>query len=230
MSQQINLYEARLRPRRLVLTGRRLAGALCVVLAVLAGLAGMVRWQASGLSAEVEHLLDESKSLQEGLAALTQQMKERRIPTALQAELDSARVMLGVRKEVVGLLDAGKLGNTNGFSGVFNGFSRQASSDLWLSGFSIGQGGLEIELRGKLFDAGKLPLYVQRLSQDPAFQGRRFAALTIDTVEPPVDAKTDGSAVSAKAAQPAPLKLPRHVEFVLRSELGGETKPVEVRK
>ena len=46
MSQQINLYEARLRPRVLLLTGQRLALALAVVLLLGGSLAFVARRQA----------------------------------------------------------------------------------------------------------------------------------------------------------------------------------------
>lgn len=232
MSQQINLYEARLRPRHLLLTGQRLAIALVAVLVLTGGLAFFVRSQADQVGAEVVRGQAEVKALQDKHDALVRQLAERKIPAALQIELDNARAMQGVRKEVVALLDSGKLGHTDGFSKVFYGFSRQATGDLWLSGFTVSLGGQEIEIRGKLLDAAKLPGYVQRLGLDPAFQGRRFAALTMDSVDP-VEVKPGvvASVVPVTPVQTATPRLPRHVEFVLRSEHGGEPdKSVEGRK
>lgn len=232
MSQQINLYEARLRPRHLLLTGQRLAVALVAVLVLAGGLAFLARGQAGQAGAEVIRGQAEVKALQEKHDALVRQMAERKIPAALQNELDNARAMQSVRKEVVALLDSGKLGHTDGFSKIFYGFSRQATGDLWLTGFAVSLGGQEIEIRGKLLDAAKLPGYVQRLGLDPAFQGRRFAALTMDSVDPAeVKPGAVASVVPVASAQAVPLRLPRHVEFVLRSEHGGEPdKSTEGRK
>ena len=230
MSQQINLYEARLRPRHLLLTGRRLSMALAVAIVLLAAWAVWTREQADLANAEAARLMAEVKDLQGKHEALSRQMVEKRLPAALQNELDNARAMLSVRREVVGLLDSGRLGNTAGFSDVFAGFARQADRDLWLTGFSIGLGGQEIEIRGKLFDSSRLPGYVQRLSADPAFQGRRFAALTMDSVD------LEAKAAAAPGTPPAApgtgdaAKLPRHVEFVLRSENAPDTLKPEARK
>lgn len=232
MSQQINLYEVRLRPRRLVLTGQRMVMAWVVVIALSGAWAFWARGQAESANAEAARLVVETKEWQAKHEALARQMAEKRLPAALQNELDTARAMLTVRQEVIGLLDSGRLGNAEGFSGIFTGFSRQADRELWLTGFVVSLGGQEIEIHGKLFDSTRLPGYVQRLSTDPAFKGRRFAALTMASVEP-VETKPG-------AATPAPQpvvaagdasKLPRHVEFVLRSENAGEgAKSTEARK
>jgi hypothetical protein len=67
-----------------------------------------------------------------------------------------------------------------------------------------------------------LPTYVQSLSAEPVFQGRRFAALEMRDVEPdeqPVAEPSVGKVGADNGAtQALPLKLPRFVEFVLRSE------------
>ena len=221
MSQQINLYEARLRPRVLLLTGQRLLLALVLVLVLGSSLAFVTRRQADQAAAEMGRVQSEVKNWQEKHDALSKQVTERRISPALQNELDRVKTMLSVRVEVVSLLDAGKLGNTQGFSSLFYGFSRHTTSNSWLTSFSVGAGGQEIEIRGKLLDAGKLPAYVQRLSQDPAFQGRRLAALSMKHVEP-ADAKQEPIPLPKGSEKPEP-RLPRHVEFTLRTEHGGDT-------
>lgn len=229
MSQQINLYEARLRPRVLVLTGKRLAGALVVVLLLSGGAAVAARWHADQRKAEAVRVLKTVKELQERQDTLAKQMADRKIPPALQLELDNAKAILSVRKDVVAMLDSGRLGQTGGFSPIMLGFARQTGSDWWLTGFAIGFGGQEIEIRGKVLDAGKLPAYVQRLSADPAFRGRRFAALTMNSVDP-AEAKPESGA-AGKAEDRPENRLPRHVEFVLRTENVGEvTKAAEVKK
>ena len=232
MSQQINLYEERLRPRRELARGRHLALAFALVLAasVLSGL--VVRQRADRVAADYAQSQAEVKQAQEKLAALGKQLAERRIDPALQAELERSRAALGMRKEVIALLDAGRLGQSEGFSGLLFGFARLSTADLWLTGFSISQGGQEIEIRGRLLDAGRLPNYVQRLSAEPVFQGRRFAALTMQSVEPDA-AKADPAAaprMPESAGRTSAPGMPRYVEFVLRSEHGGDAAAGEGKK
>lgn len=222
MSQQINLYEERLRPRRELATGRNLGLGVLAVLVVMSALVFWTRLEAEqkteAASASRKQMTDE----QEKLTTLTHTLGQRKVSTTLAAELDSLKVILENRTEVMAVLDSGKLGKTTGFSVFMTGFARQAQSDLWLTGFLIASGGDEIEIRGRLLDPSSLPGYVQRLSREPIFQGRRFAALEMRSVDPDVQKSSTlvGSAVPDAGALAAP-GLPRFIEFVLRSESTG---------
>ncbi len=218
MSQQINLYEARLRPRHELATGRNVGIALGLMLALVVVSAVFARYEAERVTAEFSKVRTEVTGTQEKVAALVKALAERKIAPALQVELDNTRALLASRKEVKELLDSGRLGNSTGFSAVMAGFARQTSGDLWLTGFSVSSGGQEIEIRGRLLDSTKLPAYVQKLSAEPVFQGRRFAALDMQSVDP-AEIKTDAGGVAPPASAP---RLPRYVEFVLRSENAGE--------
>ncbi|SDI19221.1 hypothetical protein [Propionivibrio dicarboxylicus] len=230
MSQQINLYESRLRPRELLLNGRRLAAAFVSVLLLGSGWAVAARHQADQASAELVQVQSVLKDVQSKHDALYKQVMERKLSDALQNELDKMRAMLSVREEVVVMLDSGRLGNTAGFSELFRGFARNTTNDWWLTRFAVDLGGQEIEIVGKVLDAGKLPNYVQRLSGDSAFQGRRFAALTMSSVDPS-EAKPEDAAGADKSKDKPEFRLPRHIEFVLRTENAGDSaKSGELKK
>ena len=227
MSQQINLYENRLRPVRTLFSARNLA--LCFLLVFGVVLAGallshsLARQAEQALAAQRAAL----KAAQDQLAALSKAQAERRIPAALQGELDQVRAVLGARRDALTVLDSGQLGSTTGFAPLFSGFARLASQDLWLTGFSVSHGGADIEIRGRMFDAARLPPYVQRLSAEPVFQGRRFAALTMLRAESEANAPiavapaAPAPAGSAAPAAKAPA-APRYIDFVLRSERAAE--------
>ena len=135
--------------------------------------------------------------------------------------------MLAVRNEVIDVLNSGALGNTTGFSEFMAGFARQTQPDLWLTGFAVTDGGEGIEIRGRLLDPAKLPVYMQRLRSEPVFAGRRFAALEMKGVDPvaPKDVAVNSPASAGESLSVPELKLPRFVEFVLRSEkmIGADT-------
>jgi len=229
VSQQINLYEVRLRPRHELPTSRNLGIGVLALLVLMTALSLWTRFDADRKSeaaaASQKQLADE----QEKMVALSKLVAQRKISPALLAELDVAKATLVARNDVMSVLDSGKLGNTSGFSVFMSGFARQARNDLWLTGFQVTHGGTEIEIRGRLLDPSRLPAYVQRLSGEPVFKGRHFAALEMRDIEPE-EQKADSPGVS-KAVDPGAQRqsqprLPRYVEFALRSENAGGIETV----
>jgi len=215
VSQEINLYAEHLRPRHELASGRRVAIALGLLLAVIVALGVVTRGAAQRSSAELSRLQGEVTVAQEAFAALAKTLAERKVPAALQTQIDDAKAQLTTRQEAMALLDSGQVGNSSGFSGLLSGFARLASNDLWLTGFSVSQGGQEIEIRGRLLDSSRLPAYVARLAAEPAFTGRRFATLDMKSIDPATAKSEAAASVPDGAALPA---LPRYIEFVLRSE------------
>lgn len=218
MSQQINLYEARLRPRLELATGRNL-GVSALVLAVL--MSGWSLWEGAEANRRSEAAgasLKEVVAAQEKMKALTQTMAERKVSPELDNEVESAKSMIAAREEVIKVLDSGAFGRTAGFSSFMRGFALQAQSDLWLTGFRIAAGGDEIEIHGRMLDPTRLPDYVQRLNAVPVFQGRRFAALEMRRVSP--DEAAGQPAADGDQAQRQRPFVP-FVEFLLRSESMG---------
>lgn len=220
MTQQINLYDPRLRPRRELATARNLGLGAVALLVLTTALALYLSGEAARTTAAHTALQAEVQAEQERVQALTKVNAERRVSPDLAAEMVNTKALLATREAVMEVLDSGRLGNVSGFSETMYGFARLASSDVWLTGFSLSAGGENIEIRGRMLDPAKLPAYVQRLSKEAVFHGRRFAALDMRSVEPelpaPESAAAAGAVVPVASTQPAALS--RFVEFVLRSE------------
>ena len=231
MSQQINLYEERLRPRLELATGRNLGIAALVLLAVMAGWSLWTGAEANRRSEAAAASLKEVLAAQETMKVLTQTVAQRKVSPELATEVEGAKSTIAARQEVIEVLDSGALGRTSGFSPFMAGFAQQAQSDLWLTGFRITAGGDEIEIRGRMLDPSSLPGYVQRLNTVPAFQGRRFAALEMQRVDPEPLPEGSPAAVSSTlpatvpftqgAQDPRPQRPLPFVEFLLRSENAG---------
>ena len=84
-------------------------------------------------------------------------------------------------------MESGSVGSSRGFSDYLRGFARQAQDGLWLTGFFIGAGGSDIEIRGRMQNAGALPEHIRRLGGEAVFRGRNFSALNMTRAElPPV--------------------------------------------
>lgn len=215
MSQQINLYEERLRPRHELASGRHVGVAALVLLAGVAAVAVWTNREAAQKEATAAQLQAEVGERQAQLTALAKAVSERRTSPALAGELEKVKETLAARKAAVEQLDSGRLGSAGGFAEIFAGFARQARANpnLWLTGFAVARGGEAIEIRGRTLDAAVLPAYVQRLGSEPAFRGRRFAGLEMLDRE----LKDEGAAPEPASGKTAAAP-PRFVEFVLRSE------------
>ena len=218
MSQQINLYEERLRPRHDLVTARNLGASALALLVLITAWAAWADWSASRHAVAAAVARWELKDAQEKIVALTKSQSALEVSPALETEVENARNKLAARTEAMQFLDTGRLGKTTGFSAFMTGFAQQAQNDLWLTGFVIAAGGDDIEISGRMLNASRLPTYVQRLSSQPIFQGRRFAALDMKDVDLDAQGKASSEAAGAAEKTGASSSLSRYVEFELRSE------------
>lgn len=212
MSQEINLLNPSLRRKRdwLAFDG----------VAAMAGLAALVvgfghayvridaadaQARRAKLSGEVTAVQAEVQSAQTALAA-------RKRDAALEQEVKRLGGEVGLRKETLRRAMESTADGSVSVAEVMRGFSRHVVDGVWLTGFSVLPEGLEI--RGRLLDSALLPVYIRRLNAEPAFRGRRFAALDMRAgmdVAPAAAASPAGAAPSAQSAAPA------FVEFALRA-------------
>lgn len=217
MSQQINLLLPELRPRfDWLALPVVLAGALAGV-ALAAGLAFVATINARDLAARDAVLKSDLAAAQQQSQTLGKMLGERQGNVQLPQQIEMTKLELDQRRQVLDLLATGGFGAGRGFSGIFQGFSRQIVKGVWLVGF--GAGGSDIEIRGRLTDPALLPAYVGKLNDEAAFAGRRFATLNMKGFAPAA-----GDAVPAAA--PASASAP-YTEFVLSTT---PTLPAEPKK
>lgn len=211
MSQQINLLLPELRPRFdwLALPVVAAAGAAGLLLIALLASAGVMRVNA--LKENETALRAQLAVVQQQVQTLGQRLGARQGDTTLDQQLAAARLAVAQRQDVLNVVAQGDLPSSHAYSGLFEGFSRQVVEGAWLTGFVFAQ--KNIEIRGRLTDPALLPVYIGRLNAEPAFAGRRFAALDMKGVEPAPASPETPAAPPARAAV-----LPRHTEFVLRTE------------
>jgi hypothetical protein len=211
MSQQINLLLPALRPRfdwlaLPVVAGVALAGLVLISILAVLGLTQAVNLKAS--EAEIKNQL---AAVQQQVQTLGQSLAARQGDTSLDRQIVAARLALTQRQEVLAVIAQGDITQGSAYSGLLQGFSRQIVDGVWLVGFGFAD--KEIEIRGRLLDPALLPTYINRLNDEPAFAGRRFAALDMKGFEP-ADDKGNDPASSVKTRVPA-----RYTEFALRTEL-----------
>ena len=216
MSAQINLYPPRFLKQRDPLTLGNVALAAAVLYALLAAAGGWA-WQDAATRKEAALAAESQlKAVREQVEAATQAAAVRKPSPQLSAEADSAEGLLRRRDEIARLLESGAIGSTGGFSDYLRGFARQAPEGLWLTGFTIGAGGNDMEIRGSMLNPAALPDYIRRLGTEKVFQGRNFAALTMNRADAAPAIRPAGQGV---AVAPAPVVVPP-IDFVLMPKWG----------
>lgn len=233
MSQEINLYVLRLRPVRDYLTANCVASMFGAVIVAL-GLGGYFATNAANRQVmESSQLQSQLTQVQNEVTVKSKALSEKKLSAKLESEIATAKALLENRQEAMSYLNSGQLGNKEGFSGFLTALSRQTLDNLWLTGFTVSQGGTAVELRGRTLNAQRIPEYVQKLSNEPAFLGRSFAALDVKGVKPELDVPHETTAPESKNAKPvnAAIRVP-FVEFSLRTEQNDSTKakPQEAAK
>ncbi|MCX7156851.1 MAG: PilN domain-containing protein [Rhodocyclales bacterium] len=156
------------------------------------------------------------------MEAATKAAAIRKANPQLIAELESAEGRLRRLGDIARLLESGAVGSTGGFADYLRGFARQVPEGLWLKAFTIESGGNDMEIHGSMLNAAALPDYIRRLGTEKVFQGRNFAALTMNRVEPPAAVRpvAQGAAVS-----PTPTPAPGPIDFVLMPKLVEAKEP-----
>lgn len=211
MSQQINLLLPELRPRFDWLALPLVAGAAAAGLLLLIGIGQFQSFREARLGSTAAGINGQLLNLQQQVQMLGQTVATRKPNPALNDEIAALRAGVDQRREVLTYVSRGSGEAAPGFSAMLQGFARQDIDGVWLVGFGLSHGGLEI--RGRLLDPALLPRYIERLNSDAAFTGRLFAALEMQGVAR-LPAPPTAAAASAKAR---PIPTP-YTEFVLRTE------------
>lgn len=218
MSQQINLLDPSLQPQREWLSLAALAGALAALAVILALAAGLGSWREGREQERFQALDGRLRASQDQLVQLAAEQGRRRADPELAARVAEAEAALAGKLAVMGVLEKGEAGDREGFSGYFQALARQVVDGVWLTGVDMAAGGKALQIRGRMLQESLLPAYVERLNQEPAFQGRRFAALEMRRVDP---AKVPAGGPAAVPLA-GPARQP-YVEFTLGGEAAAQS-------
>ena len=164
------------------LTARNVAWGWAVVALALAALQfGLDR------RADTRHRAAEALTLEVAAAeeAITAQAAARIAGPDPQLEARLAAVMreLDLRETVVGLLGGAAAGDIDGFSAQLRSLARQNADGVWLTRVEVTAPGAQTTLEGAALAPEFVPVYLRRLSAEPALAGQRFDRFEIERGE-----------------------------------------------
>lgn len=224
MSQQINLYNPLLLPRKNYLPARTMAQAFGLILAGGLLLAFYGNRQVAALERQVATGKADLAARQARKIKVAQEFPPRQKDRGLEAALERAERERKALVELDDVLRRGEFGNTRGYSAYFRAFARSRVDGLWLTEVDILGAGNAIGLQGRALSAGLLPRYIGALAGEPVLKGKAFARLELGAANKGGPAAA-APGVSVPAAAPgAPAAVPAYLEFSLQAS------PSEVRK
>ncbi len=178
MNRSINLYNPALRKREPLFSALQMVQGLLLVLVGTLVLYGYTTHIEEGLrlqEAEIERIASDGQAQSNRLAtALAARTAKRNLPTDIQ----TLEQRLHDRRQLFSAL-SGELSHGHGYSQYLRAFARQNVDGLWLTAFSIDTRGVHLQIHGRALRAALIPHYLKRLGQEPALQGKHFAALEI---------------------------------------------------
>lgn len=202
MSQQINLYNPLFLRKQKYFSTRTMLQSLALIAAGLLALYAYALVQTRGLERLAAEYGSQLSVQRDQFVALGAQGRGR----LLEAEVSRLEGDVRVRRATLDILQTGEFGNTEGFSRYFAAFGRHPIRGVWLTGFSVGEGGNDLRIRGRVLHADLVPAYLKALNSEEVMRGRLVTELKLL-------AKDESAARRSAAA--STLEPERFVEFDL---------------
>jgi|GEM_PF-213303 len=223
-AHRVNLFDPALQPQNDPWTSRNLGLGIAASILFCSIGAGWAHWQHTLAASALLELEPQLQQARNETKQLSQQIAGYKPSVDLLQELESGRLRLQTRTEVLSLLRKGLSAQTDNPAEWLRGLARQIPSGLWLTGFSINADNGALQIHGRTTDPKLVAEYVRRLNAESIFKGRTFAALEIskpDEKSTPGNTTAGGPAVAAPPpSQTAGAALPpllRFHEFALSS-------------
>jgi hypothetical protein len=212
MSQQINLFNPLFLRKEKYFSARTMLQGLGLIVLGLAGL--------------YVFALVQTRELQRAAAEYSRQVNAQRAQFVeyggqgrsklLEAEVARLEAEVKARRALVATLQGGELGNTNGFSQYFAAFARRPMRGVWLTGFSVGDSGNELNIRGRVLHPDLVPAYLKALNHEEVMRGRQVTDLKLVAHDESAARRGASGAAPAAGAAAGP---DRFVEFDLSAPL-----------
>jgi len=207
MSQQINLFNPLFMRQEKYFSTRTMLQSLGLIALGLVAIYAYGLWQSRSLERLAEGYSQQLAAQRDQFIA----MGSRGPSKLLEAEVTRLEASLRMRRGVLDLMqEGGGLGNTDGFSRYFAAFARHPMRGVWLTGFSVGDNGNVLNIRGRVLHPDLVPAYLKTLNEEDVMRGRLVTELKLAAKE------MAGSPASAAGASARPV---RFVEFNLSAPL-----------
>ena len=198
--KQINLYQAELRPPKVILPARALALSGVVFLLGLCALYAWDGWQLRQLRGQVEQVVQRAEAVTRQVQATALGARQADPAVATEAQTLEARVRaLQLAQEAIA---SGELGAETGYAAQFRALARTGTAGAWLTGVTISDSGRAMDLQGRALTGADSARLIANLRREPLFVGLSFAGLEVGAPEPGPGLTQPEDTASTKAQAP----------------------------
>ncbi|SFR84924.1 MSHA biogenesis protein MshI [Marinobacter daqiaonensis] len=181
MIQQVNLYKAEFQPRRQKLTAFTLILLSVAALVVVLAVGGWFRYEAGHLSTQVAAERADNEKLLATIDRLGQEVQARRPDPELEGALERVTQTLERRRRLLERVERLTGDRSDGFAAPMAALARQVPDELWLTHVLLS--GNRVMLEGRTRAGRLVPLYLERLGEEPAFTGQGFGRFELSRGE-----------------------------------------------
>jgi hypothetical protein len=208
MSQQINLFNPLFLRKEKYFSARTMAQALGLIALGFAALYAYALLQTRDLERTAAEYARQAGAQRNQFVQLSSQGRSK----LLEAEVARLEAEVKARRTLLATLQGGDLGNTDGFSQYFAAFGRNPVRGVWLTGFSVGDSGNDLKIRGRVLHPELVPAYLKTLNAEEVMRGRQVTDLKLV-------ARDDSGTRRGAAAEGQAPGPERYVEFDLSAPL-----------
>ncbi len=177
--QHVNLYLPEFRPSRDPLRAVHMLWGLLGTFLLLLLVSFYAQTQHQHLSQQLIQAQQANDALTAQLKILTPQ-KPSQTTAEADVKIQQLQSALQRRQRILAMISSQNLGNSDGFSAQLRTLAQASLNTISLDAFSLQNGGTYAELSGKARSAEQIPLYLQKLREDPSFAHVRFGVLNME--------------------------------------------------
>lgn len=172
MIQSVNLYTAELRPRTQQLSAAVLVLAVAIMLVAVTAGGGWYRVQADSLQQTLVAERTTNDGLLRSIDQLGAQVAARKPDPALEAAIERVTSALARRQRLLERVERLAYARSEGFATPMSALARQIPEGLWLTHILLRSD--QVFLAGRTRAGSRVPVYLEQLGEEPAFQGQVF--------------------------------------------------------
>ncbi|MBF0621196.1 MAG: hypothetical protein HQL54_04650 [Magnetococcales bacterium] len=180
MKRNINLFDARFRPKKDLFSGHGILNIIVVVVTTLGLLSGLMAWMGRNGKADLIALKVEERRARDQVDQLEKKFPVPKRNRRLEKRVKELARTLNERKGALAVLEGRSLGNRNGLGHYLEQLGHGRVVGVWLNEVVVNKGGKKISLSGQTLDKRFVPMFLKSLKEKQAYHGSRFRIFRIE--------------------------------------------------